>query len=93
MSDQRKNNGGHSTKATRQDDKRLNPYRSIVSETIKPEDVSKVLKMLLVKSLQTKDTKAAQILLDYTLGKPKESLRLDVGEGLEMQLKDLISFS
>jgi hypothetical protein len=87
--DQRKHNGGHSTKA-KGADRRKNAYRSIVSETISPEDVGDVLKMLLKKSLVSKDT---QLLLDYTLGKPKESLRVDVGEGLELHLKDLIKFS
>jgi hypothetical protein len=90
--DQRKHNGGHSTKA-KGSDRRKNAYRSIVAETISPEDVGDVLKMLLKKSLVSKDTKAAQLLLDYTLGKPKESLRVDVGEGLELHLKDLIKFS
>tara|TARA_R110000782_G_scaffold11759_1_gene35585 strand:+ start:885 stop:1169 length:285 start_codon:yes stop_codon:yes gene_type:complete len=89
--DQRKHNGGHSTTAKGVDG-RKNKYKSIVAETISPNDVAKVLRMLLVKSVQGKDTKAAQLLLDYTLGKPKESLRVDVGEGLELHLKDLIKF-
>ena len=93
MADGRANNGnkGHSTKALGAD-MRKNKYKSIVAETISPEDVGSVLKMLLRKSLISKDTKAAQLLLDYTLGKPKESLRVDVGEGLELHLKDLIKF-
>ena len=93
MADGRANNGnkGHSTKAIGAD-MRKNKYKSIVTETISPEDVGDVLKMLLEKSVTDKDTKAAQILLDYTLGKPKESLKLDVGEGLELHLKNLIKF-
>jgi hypothetical protein len=76
--DKRKNNGGHSTKATKPDDRRLNPYKDVVREAITADDLLNVLKMLYNKSVEKQDVKAAQLLLEYTVGKPKQEVDLGV---------------
>jgi hypothetical protein len=75
--DKRKNNGnnGHSTKAKDGSiDKRKNEYRDALSEASTKQDVIDVINMIKNKAVKDQDTRAAQIFLEYYLGKPKDSL-------------------
>lgn len=92
--DNRKNNGnkGHSTKA-KGIDKRQNPYKDVINDEIKPEDLRKVLRMLVEKAVTNKDVKASQLLMEYTLVKPKQEIDITSdGEGLDFYLKDILCF-
>ena len=75
--DKRKNNGGHSTKATRPDDKRKNQGRALIERYLKDDfsydDLKKVFDKLFEQATIKGDTKSASLLLSYVLGKPKES--------------------
>ena len=83
MPDGRVNNGnkGHSTKA-KGIDKRRNPYREVVRDAVTPEDLKKVFGMLMDKALKRQDTKAAQLLIEYTVGKPSQEIDLNVLESI-----------
>jgi hypothetical protein len=70
--DKRKNNGGNSTKA-KGFDKRKNPYKDVVNDVITAEELEKILKMLLGKAINEEDISASKLLLEYSLGKPKET--------------------
>ena len=75
--DKRINNGnrGHSTKAKEGSiDKRKNEYRDALSEASTKQDVIDVINMIKNKAVKDQDTRAAQIFLEYYLGKPKDSL-------------------
>jgi hypothetical protein len=73
--DKRKENGGHSTKAKDGSiDKRKNEYRDALSEASTKQDVIDVINMIKKKAVKDQDTRAAQIFLEYYLGKPKDSL-------------------
>lgn len=87
--DKRKNNGGHSTKA-KGSDKRKNQYRDAVEQAASVEDVAEVLKMLLTKAKTKQDVKAAQLFLEYTIGKPKQEMDINSSEGLSINFVDLI---
>jgi len=91
--DKRKNNGGHSTKA-KGSDKRKNQYRDAVEQAASVEDVADVLKMLLTKAKTKQDVKAAQLFLEYTIGKPKQEMDINSSEGLSINFNDILnSFS
>jgi hypothetical protein len=85
--DKRTNNGnkGHSTQAKGLD-KRKNEYRKAIAEAVSYEDVVNLLQQATKVALsEDKDRlKAMQMVLEYTLGKPKESidLRTDVDGGI-----------
>jgi hypothetical protein len=89
--DGRKNNGnkGHSTKA-KGADKRKNQYKDAVEQAASIEDVADVLKMLLSKAKIKQDVKAAQLFLEYTIGKPKQEMDINSTEGLSINFVDLI---
>jgi hypothetical protein len=87
--DGRKNNGGNSTKA-KGADKRKNQYREAVGIAASVEDVVDVIKMLLLKARDNKDVKAAQLFLEYTIGKPKQDVDLSVSEGVSIGFIDMI---
>jgi hypothetical protein len=89
--DGRKNNGnkGHSTKA-KGADKRKNQYKDAVEQAASIEDVADVLKMLLSKAKTKQDVKAAQLFLEYTIGKPKQEMDINSTEGLSINFVDLI---
>jgi len=70
--DKRKQNGGHSTKA-KGIDKRKNPYKDVVKDIMTVEKLGLVLNMLYNKAIDKEDTNAAKLLLEYSLGKPKET--------------------
>lgn len=94
MPDGRRNNGnkGHSTKPTRPDDKRLNPFRNVLKQAATPQDVKDVLVSMLKKAKEG-DTKAATLFLSYYLGKPKESIELSASGDIQFTLKKLVSFN
>ena len=89
--DGRKNNGnkGHSTKA-KGADKRKNQYKDAVEQAATIDDVADVLKMLLSKAKTKQDVKAAQLFLEYTIGKPKQEMDINSTEGLSINFVDLI---
>lgn len=76
MDNPRKNNGGHSTKA-KGIDKRKNPFREVIAESQTPEDVKAVLNMVKKKAINEQDIPAAKLYLEYTLGKPDQTIELD----------------
>ena len=76
--DNRVNNGGNSTKAQRDDDKRLNPFKDVIRNACSEDDVVNVLRMLYDTSINEKNIRAAKIYLEYTLGRPKEVIDLTV---------------
>jgi hypothetical protein len=83
--DKRKENGGHSTKA-KGIDKRKNPFRDVISESQTPEDVREVLNMVKHKAITDQDIPAAKLYLEYTLGKPDQTI--DV-EGISLPIVDM----
>lgn len=74
--DARKKNGGHSTKA-KGIDKRKNPFKDVIAESQTPEDVKAVLNMVKQKAITEQDIPAAKLYLEYTLGKPDQTIELD----------------
>jgi len=75
MEDKRKQNGGHSTKAKEGViDKRKNQYRQALEKAATEQDVIDVIKMITTKAVKDKDVRAAQLFLEYYVGKPKDSL-------------------
>lgn len=74
--DKRKENGGHSTKA-KGIDKRKNVYREVIAESQTPEHVKAVLNMVRDKAIAEQDIAAAKLYLEYTLGKPDQTIELD----------------
>ena len=77
--DKRKNNGGHSTK-TKGADKRKNEYRDVVKSVVTVDKLADVLKMLLGKAINEQDIPASKLLLEYSLGKPKETKDITINE-------------
>ena len=92
--DGRINNGnkGHSTKA-KGIDKRKNEYRKAISEAVSYDDVKALLSQAVKVALsEDKDRlKAMQMVLEYTLGKPKESLDLNAQVEGGINFKELIN--
>jgi len=90
--DKRKENGGHSTKA-KGIDKRKNEYRKAISEAVSYDDVKALLSQAVKVALsEDKDRlKAMQMVLEYTLGKPKESLDLNAQVEGGINFKELIN--
>ena len=91
--DKRKNNGGNSTKA-KGVDKRKNQYRTAIAEAISYDDLTKLLRNTFLVALDddSKDRmKATQMILEYTLGKPKESVEIDATVDNGIDFKDLIN--
>lgn len=74
--DKRKENGGHSTKA-KGIDKRKNAFREVIAESQTPEHVKAVLNMVRDKAIAEQDIAAAKLYLEYTLGKPDQTIELD----------------
>jgi hypothetical protein len=84
--DNRKNNGGHSTKATRPDDKRKNKFKEEINEAFNTEDIIQVLTMLKIKAIGDQDVPAAKLFLEYIVGKPDQTI--DV-EGVTIPVIDM----
>ena len=92
--DKRKLNGnkGHSTKSKSGIDKRKNEYRSALEQAATVEDVIEVIKMVHTKAVTKQDIKAAQLFLEYYLGKPNQSIDINSSEGFSINVKELIKF-
>lgn len=77
--DKRKNNGGHSTKA-KGIDKRKNDYRRAIEESMTTDDIALILRKC--KDIALSDDKdritAIKILLEYTLGKPHQTISEEI---------------
>lgn len=73
--DKRKNNGGHSTKSTGVD-KRKNNYKTAIDDALTEGDVQLILRRCKDIALsEDKDRMSAlKILLEYTLGKPHQTI-------------------
>jgi hypothetical protein len=89
--DKRKFNGGNSTK-TNGADKRKNEYRSALEQAATVEDVIKVIKMVHTKAVSKQDIKAAQLFLEYYLGKPNQSIDINSSEGFNVNFSELFKF-
>jgi hypothetical protein len=87
--DKRKQNGGHSTKATGAD-KRKNQYKELLDLASTPEDVVEVIKTLKEKAISQKDVNAIKLFLEYYLGKPKETKEIDLKVN-DFSIKELFS--
>tara|TARA_R110000782_G_scaffold253265_1_gene341340 strand:+ start:322 stop:603 length:282 start_codon:yes stop_codon:yes gene_type:complete len=88
--DKRRNNGGNSTKA-KGVDKRKNDYKSVLESTLTHEDLGKVVKMLFNKAVKDEDTTSAKILMEYYLGKPKETIE-QTHNVSTFDIKDIFKF-
>ena len=88
--DKRKENGGHSTKALGVD-KRKNEYKKVLEDALTSEQLIDVVKMLYKKATEKQDVKASQILMEYYLGKPKETIETTHNLN-NFNIKDLIDF-
>jgi len=88
--DKRKDNGGHSTKALGVD-KRKNEYKKVLEEALTSKELINVVKMLYNKAIDKQDVKASQILMEYYLGKPKETIETTHNLN-NFSIKDLIDF-
>lgn len=77
--DKRKQNGGHSTKA-KGIDKRKNDYRQAIEQAMTTEDIALILRRC--KDIALSDDKdrmsALKILLEYTLGKPHQTISEEI---------------
>jgi hypothetical protein len=89
--DKRKFNGGNSTK-TNGADKRKNEYRSALEQAATVEDVISVIKMVHTKAVTKQDIKAAQLFLEYYLGKPNQSIDINSSEGFNVNFNELFKF-
>ena len=89
--DKRKFNGGNSTKA-KGFDKRKNEYKTVLENALTSDDLQKVVKMLFEKSVKDKDVTASKILLEYYLGKPKETIETTHNIN-DFNIKDIVKFT
>ena len=85
-------NKGHSTKSKSGIDKRKNEYRSALEKAATVEDVIEVIKMVHTKAVTKQDIKAAQLFLEYYLGKPNQSIDINSSEGFSINVKELFKF-
>jgi len=88
--DKRKENGGHSTKA-KGIDKRKNQYKNVLEDALTSDDLKNVILMLFQKSIEKKDVQAAKILMEYYLGKPKETIETTHNIN-DFNIKDIVRF-
>ncbi len=89
--DNRKNNGGNSTKSLGPD-KRKNEYRKALEMAAGVEEVIEVLQSVYKKATLHSDMKAAQLFLEYYLGKPKQDIDISSSEGFSINFKELVKF-
>lgn len=89
--DRRKFNGGNSTKSNGTD-KRKNEYRKALEQAATVEDVIQVIKMVHTKAVTKQDIKAAQLFLEYYLGKPNQSIDINSSDGFSINVKELFKF-
>lgn len=93
--DKRKLNGnkGHSTKSKSGIDKRKNEYRTALEKAATVDDVIQVIKMVHSKAVSKQDIKAAQLFLEYYLGKPNQSIDINSSEGFNLNFRELFTFN
>jgi hypothetical protein len=85
-------NKGHSTKSKSGIDKRKNEYRTALEQAATVEDVIEVIKMVHTKAVSKQDIKAAQLFLEYYLGKPNQSIDINSSEGFNVNFNELFKF-
>ena len=88
--DNRKNNGGHSTKGFAGRPKKADEVRLIekLDNIIDNDEVIKTLGQ----QIQKGDSRAMSLYFGYRYGKPKESVDITSSEGFTVNFKDLIKF-
>lgn len=93
--DKRKLNGnkGHSTKSKSGIDKRKNEYRTALEQAATVDDVIQVIKMVHTKAVSKQDIKAAQLFLEYYLGKPNQSIDINSSESFNLNFRELFTFN
>lgn len=72
-----KDNGGHSTKATKPNDKRLNTHKALLDQYIKEDFSYDKLNKLMTKIYDDAvagNHKASSLFLSYVFGKPRETV-------------------
>lgn len=70
-------NQGHSTKAQRPDDKRLNQNRALVNQfkqSVSLEQIMEVMEKLRTKAVKEGDVNASKIWLSYAIGAPDQNI-------------------
>jgi hypothetical protein len=88
--DNRKNNGGHSTKGFAGRPKKADELKLIekLDNLIDNEEVIKTLGIQILKG----DSRAMNLYFGYRYGKPKESVDISSSDGFNINFKDLIKF-
>ena len=88
--DNRKNNGGHSTKGFAGRPRKADEVRLIekLDNIIDNDEVIKTLGQQILKG----DSRAMSLYFGYRYGKPKESVDITSSEGFTVNFKDLIKF-
>jgi|TARA_B100001175_G_C19415756_1_gene593562 hypothetical protein len=88
--DNRKNNGGHSTKGFAGRPKKADELKLIekLDNLIDNDEVIKTLGQQIFKG----DSRAMSLYFGYRYGKPKESVDINSSEGFNINFKDLIKF-
>ena len=92
MSDNRANNGGHSTRATSKHDKRCNHSKKLLEKYITEEfDYPKMKKLFnkLLADGMNGDTKSTTLFLNYVLGKPTEKKEISLDNDLAQVIVNL----
>ena len=88
--DNRKNNGGHSTKGFAGRPKKADELKLIekLDALIDNEEVIKTLGKQILKG----DSRAMNLYFGYRYGKPKESVDISSSDGFNVNFRDLIKF-
>ena len=88
--DNRKNNGGHSTKGFAGRPKKADELKLIekLDALIDNEEVIKTLGKQITKG----DSRAMNLYFGYRYGKPKESVDITSSDGFNVNFRDLIKF-
>ena len=88
--DNRKNNGGHSTKGFAGRPKKADELKLIekLDALINNEEVIKTLGKQIIKG----DSRAMNLYFGYRYGKPKESVDISSSDGFNVNFRDLIKF-
>ena len=88
--DNRKNNGGHSTKGFEGRPKKADELKLIekLDALIDNDEVIKTLGKQILKG----DSRAMNLYFGYRYGKPKESVDISSSDGFNVNFRDLIKF-
>lgn len=90
LNDERRNNGGNSTKAKKPIDRRKNEYKEALKEAATVDDVVDVIIKLKETAIEG-DVPAIKLFLEYYVGKPKDSIDI-TSNGEPISFRDLIQF-